>query len=156
MAALSFVLARNFTKFSPDKAMIAGLLHDIGKFYILSRACHYQDLFVSEATLWEVVDQWHVDIGAAILSSWEISDDICVAVMDHLSRELPVTGKPTLTDVVAAANFLDVNFVDQASTPLDWQNIPAALKNLQLDAEKTEKLMAETQQELASILKILA
>lgn len=156
VAALSFVLARKLTRLSADKAMIAGLLHDIGKFYILNRACHYQDLFVSEQTLWELVDQWHADIGAAILESWEISDDVRAAVMDHQSLDIPVTGKPTLTDIVAAANFLDVHFVDQSIAALDWGNIPAPLKNLQLDAEKIESLMSETKQELASILKLLA
>ena len=156
VAALSFVLARNLTKLSPDKAMIAGLLHDVGKFYILNRACLYQDLFVSEPALWELVDQWHVDIGAAILDSWDMSDDIRAAVMDHKSLDLPVTGKASLTDVVAAANYLDAHFVAQSIALLDWENCPAPLRNLHLDAENTEKLMHETKQELSAVLQVLA
>lgn len=155
VAALSFVLARNLTRLSPDKAMIAGLLHDVGKFYILNRACLYQDLFVSESALWDLVDQWHVDIGAAILDSWEMSDDIRAAVMDHKSLDIPVTGKASLTDVVAAANYLDAHFVAQSIALLDWDNIPAPLRNLQLDAENTEKLMRETKQELSAVLQVL-
>jgi putative nucleotidyltransferase with HDIG domain len=156
VAALSFVLARNLTRLSPDKAMIAGLLHDVGKFYILNRACLYQDLFVSEEALWDLVDHWHADIGAAILDSWEMSDDVRAAVMDHKEMEVVVTGKATLTDVVAAANFLDGHFVAQSIASLDWETIPAPLQNLQLDAERTEKLMRETAQELAAIMQILA
>lgn len=156
VAALSFVLARNLTRLSPDKAMIAGLLHDVGKFYILNRACLYQDLFVSDEALWDLVDQWHADIGAAILDSWEMSDDVRAAVMDHQSLAIPVTGKASLTDIVAAANFLDGHFVAQSIASLDWEHIPAPLKNLQLDAERTEKLMKETTQELAAIMQVLA
>ncbi len=156
VAALSFVLARNLSRLSPDKAMIAGLLHDVGKFYILNRACLYQDLFVSEAALWDLVDQWHVDIGAAILDSWEMSDDVRAAVMEHKSLTIPYTGKASLTDVVAAANFLDAHFVAQSIALLDWENSPVPLRNLQLDAEKTEKLMRETTQELSAILQVLA
>ena len=156
VAALSFVLARNLTRLSPDKAMIAGLLHDVGKFYILNRACLYQDLFVSEEALWDLVDQWHADIGAAILDSWEMSDDVRAAVMDHQSLDIPVTGKASLTDIVATANFLDGHFVAQSIASLDWEHIPAPLKNLQLDAERTEKLMKETTQELAAIMQVLA
>ncbi len=156
VAALSFVLARNLTKLSADKAMIAGLLHDVGKFYILNRANLYQDLFVSEQALWELVDQWHVDIGAAILDSWELSEDIRAAVMDHKSLNLAMTVKATLTDIVASANFLDAHFVAQSISDLDWNKIPVSLHNLQLDAAKTEKLMKETGQELAAIMQILS
>ena len=136
--------------------MIAGLLHDVGKFYILNRACLYQDLFVSEDALWDLVDQWHADIGAAILDSWDLPEDVRAAVMEHKSLDTPITGKASLIDIVAAANFLDAHFVAQSIASLDWNVIPAALKNLQLDAEKTEKLMRETSQELASIMQILS
>lgn len=156
VAALSFVLARNLTKLVPDKAMIAGLLHDVGKFYILNRARHYQNLFVSEQTLWELVDQWHVDIGAAILDNWELSEDVCAAVMDHRLPNLPLAARPSLTDVVAAANFLDAHFVARSISALDWESAPAPLHNLQLDLEKTEQLMHETKDELGLIFKELS
>ncbi len=156
VAALSFVIARNLTKLSPDKAMIAGLLHDVGKFYILNRACLYKDLFTSEQTLWDLVDQWHVDIGAAILESWEMSEDVCIAVMEHKSLGLPLSSRPSLTDVVAAANFLDAHFVAESLEQLDWNKRPNPLKNLQLDAERTEQLMKETTSELTAIMQVLA
>ena len=38
VGALSSVIAKNLTRISPDNAMLAGLLHDVGKFYILNRA----------------------------------------------------------------------------------------------------------------------
>lgn len=156
VAALSFVLAKNLTRLNSDKAMIAGLLHDVGKFYILNRACLYQDLFVSDAALWDLVDQWHADIGAAILESWDLPEDVRAAVMEHNSLDIAITGKASLTDIVAAANFLDAHFVAQSIDALDWNTIPVSIQNLQLDAEKTEKLMRETSQELASIMQLLS
>jgi putative nucleotidyltransferase with HDIG domain len=156
VAALSFVIAKNRSKLSPDKAMVAGLLHDIGKFYILSRAHQYAGLFSSQEALWDLVDQWHADIGAAILESWEVSDDIRAAVMDRKRPDLPLASRPTLTDVVAAADFLDVGFVKQSLDELDWSDIPVFLQNLNLDKEKTERLMTETRQEIAQILRVIA
>ena len=38
VAALSQVLARRVTKSNPDTAMFAGIVHEVGGFYILSRA----------------------------------------------------------------------------------------------------------------------
>jgi HD-like signal output (HDOD) protein len=156
VAALSFVLAKKCSKLSPDKAMIAGLLHDIGKFYILSRAHQYQGLFSSDAALWDLVDQWHVSIGSAILESWEVSEDIRIAVMDRQRSDLPASGRASLTDVVAAADFLDASFVKQALDESEWENTPNCMKNLGLDRENTEKLMQETRTEIAQILRVIA
>ncbi|MBC3831371.1 HDOD domain-containing protein [Undibacterium amnicola] len=156
VAALSYVIARNRTKLSADKAMVAGLLHDIGKFYILSRAHQYQGLFTSDEALWDLIDQWHADIGAAILESWEVSDDIREAVMDRKRNDLPPHSRPTLTDVVAAADFLDVGFVKQSLSEVDWNAVPVALKNLDLNEESAVRLMTETRQEIAQILKVIA
>lgn len=156
VAALSFVIAKNRSKLSPDKAMVAGLLHDIGKFYILSRAHHYQGLFHSEVALWELIDQWHADIGAAILESWEVSDDIRAAVMDRSREDLPLTSRASLTDVVSAADFLDASFVKQSLDDLNWETIPVPLMNLKLDHDQTEILMDETRHEMVQILKVIA
>lgn len=156
IAALSSVLAKHLTKLSPDKAMVVGLLHDIGKFYILSRAHQYQGLFSSQEILWDLIDQWHVDIGAAILDSWEVSEDIHDAVMNQKRRNFPAKGKAGLTDIVAAANFLDASFVSESLNEIDWANIPFFMQNLQLDKETSENLMSKTRLEIAQILKIIS
>lgn len=156
VAALSFVLAKNLTKLSADKAMIAGLLHDIGKFYILSRAHQYQGLFTSQEALWDLIDQWHLSIGIAILESWEVPDDVRLAVTERQRSDWPETTKPTLTDIVAAADFLDASFVSQSLDGLEWNEVPVALKNLRLDREKAETLMVQTRMEIAQILRIIS
>lgn len=156
IAALSSILAKNLSKLSPDKAMVAGLLHDIGKFYILSRAHQYGALFSSEKVLWDLIDQWHVDIGAAILDSWEVSDDIRDAVLNRGMNHVPTKGRPTLTDVIAAADFLDASFVSQSLDDIDWNNIPIFMQNLNLDKASVEEFMSKTRSELAQILKIIS
>lgn len=155
VAALSFVLAKNLTRLSPDKAMIAGMLHDVGKFYILNRARHYQQLFVSERVLWEIVDQWHADIGAAILENWEISDDIRTAVLNYRTPAAPAA-KPTLTEVLAGADLLDAHIVANSLSMLDPDHLPIALLNLHLNLEQTELLMNESRDEIQSVLRLLS
>lgn len=155
VAALAMVIARTYTRLSADKAMLAGLLHDIGKFYILNRANHYQELFKSEQVLWDLIDHWHASIGSAILEDWEISDDIRVAVMDHRDHRPGPTHKVGLIDVVAVADFLDAHFVNESMDTLDWNTVPVSFKLLNIDKDNIEALMQETRAELALVLKAI-
>jgi len=156
VAAQAFVVAKDLTRINPDKALLAGLLHDVGKFYILNRARHYQDLFATDQALWSLVDEWHSSIASAILENWDISDDIRAAVTDFRNPNLPVNVKPNLTDVVATADFLDAHSVANSLHSIDWEHIPVPLQNLHLDRDNTMTMIDETKGELAQILHAIA
>ncbi|MBC3931283.1 HDOD domain-containing protein [Undibacterium curvum] len=152
VAALAMVVARNKTRMSPDKAMLAGLLHDIGKFYILNRAHQYQDIFNSEAVLWNLIDDWNASIGAAILEDWEVPDEIRDAVVNFKHYQAAPQHKISLTDVLTTADFLDAVFVHNQPEQLDWSQVPASLQRLHIDADNLPALMLETKTELSIVL----
>lgn len=148
VAALSFVMARKLTRLNPDSAMIAGLLHDIGKFYILNRAHAFTDFIVDEKALWEVIDRWRLSIGAAILESWEVAEDIRAAVLDHRDLQRTHRGPPDLTDVVMAADILDAHHHLDREPLIDWSGLPPALVLLNLDQASASALLEEVKEEL--------
>ncbi|NDI85675.1 HDOD domain-containing protein [Undibacterium crateris] len=152
VAALAMVIARSKTRMSPDKAMLAGLLHDIGKFYILNRAHQYQDVFTSEAVLWNLIDDWNASIGAAILEDWEVPDEIRDAVVNFKHYQAAPQHKISLTDVLTTADFLDAVFVHNQPEQLDWSQVPASLQRLHIDADNLPALMLETKTELSIVL----
>jgi HD-like signal output (HDOD) protein len=49
VAALSQVIARRVTHVDPDTAFFAGIIHEVGGFYLISRAGHYPGLLEGEA-----------------------------------------------------------------------------------------------------------
>ncbi len=55
VAAIAYVLAKRCTKLRPDEALLAGLMHAIGKLYILSRAADHPELFQHPEELGEVL-----------------------------------------------------------------------------------------------------
>jgi HD-like signal output (HDOD) protein len=136
--------------------MMAGLLLNIGKFYIINRAHAYAELFSDEQALWELVDHWHANIGTAILESWEVPEEISNAVLNGADFNYAHRGPPNLTDVVAAADFLDGKFYSGSDVEMDWQSVPQTLIALNLDKEKSVTLMEETRDELTLIFQAIS
>ena len=155
VSALAMVIARRHTKLSADKAMLAGLLHGIGKFYILNRALHYRDLFTSEQILWNLIDQWHTSIGNAILEEWDIDEDIRNAVLNHRGYRPQIGHRVTVTDVLTVADFLDAHFVANSIEQLDLTTAPPSLNALGIEEDNLESLMQETRTELAMVMKAI-
>lgn len=151
VAATSFVLAKKLTRINPDEAMLAGLLHDIGAFYILTRAKNYPELFADKAALQDVIQQWHAEIGEAILESWEIPESIQTASKEHESFDRAVSGPPDLTDVVMVANILAEQPKPGTTENIDWNNAPSAFLRLKMNAETCTAVMLESEEEIKQI-----
>ena len=83
VAAFSHVVARRLTKVNADTALLAGLLHGVGKLYILTQAVRHPALFNDQAAYFEVERDWHVSIAKALLETWQIPEDIVSAIEGH-------------------------------------------------------------------------
>jgi HD-like signal output (HDOD) protein len=108
-AALAHMLARVRTKLNPDDAFLAGLLHEVGKLYILMRVKDKIEQLASEAAFQAVVAEWHPRLGRAVIESWGLPPELAVAVGEHQTCALEAPEPPRLTDVVAVANYLAEN-----------------------------------------------
>src|ERR1700730_4566817 len=49
VASMSHAVAKRYSKVNPDTGMLAGLLHGIGKLYILTRSAQHPGLFANQA-----------------------------------------------------------------------------------------------------------
>ena len=74
VAAFAYVLARNCTKVNPDEAMLTGMMHGIGKLYVLTRVIDHPELFASNTMLNQIIGEWHASIGRAILENWNFPE----------------------------------------------------------------------------------
>jgi HD-like signal output (HDOD) protein len=88
---------------NPDEALFAGLVHDIGKFYLLSRASRHADLVANGDELERLLMDWHASIGEAVLTTLGVPDEVLSAVGEH---ELGGYAMPprSLADIVVLAN----------------------------------------------------
>ena len=94
VAAIARVLARHLGRVRPEEAMLAGLVHNLGIFYLLFRAADYPEYANNEATMMELLAGWHEGIGESLLHALGVPSAITDAVRDqsHLrSVETPCT-----------------------------------------------------------------
>lgn len=105
VAAIARVLARRLGRINPDEAMLAGLVHDLGVFYLLYRAVDYPPYRESEALTMELLRDWHEEIGETLLDMLELPPTIKEAVREHEHLD-NVEGPFSLCDILYFANLL--------------------------------------------------
>ncbi len=101
VAAISYVLAKHFTRLKPGEALLTGLLHAIGRLYIIKRfeeADH-----VSDEELQTTVAEWHPTIGKAIAESWGLPEALGTAIEQQNDYEINCRGPVSLSEVLIAA-----------------------------------------------------
>jgi len=154
VAAFAYVLARNCSRVNPDEAMLTGMMHGIGKLYVLTRATGHPELFASDATLNQIIADWHASIGKAILENWGFSEAMARAVGEQEDFSRAEEGPPDLSDVVAVAILMACHAADLPGLEVALQELPAA-KRLGLDEAKTLTVMHESAAEVAALSQAL-
>ena len=170
VAALSFVISKkqarhpNLKKnrINPDEAMLAGLMHDIGKTYILTRAESYPALIEDPQALEQVMLDWHTGIGSAIIENWAFDEAMTNVADEHelYDREPFKPGHATdLTDVVLVANLM-AHLIEEGSEANEqehlneWRQIPA-FERLGLDDATINEIKDSSREEIDSIISAL-
>lgn len=105
-AAAARVLASARTRINPEEAMLAGLVHDLGAFYMLYRATQYSELRARPESMKYLIVHWHESIGVALLNALGLSDEIVEATVDHDQPRPAPSNVRTLSDIVYVANVL--------------------------------------------------
>ncbi len=154
VAAMSYVVAKRFSRVNPDTAMLAGLLHGIGKLYILTRVTGYPSLLSDPAVYSSIVRDWHASIAKALLENWEMADEIVAAVSDYEDLDRTHAGPPDLTDVLTVSQLLSAFKEHPETIELNMHDVVACRK-LQIDAAGYQKLIEECEHEIHALREAL-
>lgn len=161
VAAFSCVVAKKQTKIRPDEALIAGLLHDVGKIYLLARMEDYPELSEDQNALEDVLAEWHTGVGAAILEAWRFDQDLVLVADEHEMLDRVPTNEqggasfePDLTDVVQAANLFAHAIEHGYEMESEWAQIKS-FQRLKLDEELINEIMVQSKEEIDSIVSAL-
>jgi len=149
VAALSYVVAKHCTQLNPDEAFLAGLLHNIGKLYVLIRATEQAALFADDPAQREALDGWHGIIGRLIVEHWGFSDAQAAAAEGHADfQRRPV--QADLTDVVQVATLLDDMAMHPERKSMQLDEV-AACRRLGLRQTQAHAIIRESNEEIRAV-----
>jgi HD-like signal output (HDOD) protein len=104
IAALAMVLARMTPPLAPDRALLIGLLHEIGGLAVLALLQRYTDLVADEKMLQDILDAATPRVSAHVLAAWEFSPDVVNAAMDADNWFRDGGRDPDYTDLLVVAH----------------------------------------------------
>ena len=124
IAAICQVLARHFTTLQPDQALLAGLVHQIGKLPILSFAEENESLLNDSFALGKILNVLHPSLGSYILKMWDFPQELVAVPKNYLLFQRDIA-KVDYADIVQVATLQSYIGTDHPYTKLDWTTIPS-------------------------------
>lgn len=155
VAACCYVLARDTKIANPDEALVTGLLHNVGRLYILTRAHLRVETYAATGTWDEVLHDWHPQIGRSVLEHWDFPEAIVEAIADQNSWERPRGRAGGLHDVLVCAIAL-VPCVWYREMLDDTVGAVPAFQRLGLDAARCRQFLADTAEQIKQLRDALA
>jgi HD-like signal output (HDOD) protein len=149
VACLSQVLARR-TRISPDTAFLTGLLHGIGRLYILVRAVTQRSALGNDGAFIELVAGWHAQIGKAVLENWSFAEELTEAIGNQMDYERRSRHEADLTDLL----IVSIALADASKSPAP-RNIPTegitAFQTLGLSEQDCADIIAHAEHQVGSM-----
>lgn len=153
VAALANVLARRVTHQDPETAFFAGIVHEIGSFYLLSRATDFPGLLEGELADWN--EQMEPVIGRAILARLDIPETVTTAIETLWSGFLalpPVTLGDTLLLADELATVPSPLFQSASAT----RNAEPAVIDSFIDHDTLSSILTESAADIESLYSALS
>jgi HD-like signal output (HDOD) protein len=147
VAALAYAMAKESRRVRTDEAMLAGLLHNIGKVYIIARSPQASGGGAGEGLDQAMLQQWHPSIGQALIENWKLPEEIALAVAGQLELERRHDGPPDLQDLLIVAVHVAAQMANNSADDNALAKMPPAMA-LGLDDSAFVRIVLESQTEL--------
>lgn len=150
VSAISRALATFAPHLSSDEAMLAGLIHQIGKLPILTLVEKIPEFRDSPSRLEKLLDKAHPHVGRIIMDSWNFPAELKLVASDYVNFQREHEGPADYVDVVQVAFLQSIAGTDHPACRVDWSTVPAFSKlGLETDSEILEIAGVSEEIELA-------
>lgn len=149
VAALCQVIARR-SRVSPEEAFLTGLLHGIGRLYIMVRSVGKSDELYQDPTFTDMIASWHAAIGKAVLENWGFDEHMCEALGDQGDFDRISKNDPDLTDILVVAVSLAHVLREPGPRSVDTDGIKS-YGRLHLTAQHCAEILKHAEHQLGSL-----
>lgn len=133
-------ISRALTAFVPhlnsDEAMLAGLIHQIGKLPILMLVEDIPEFRDSPSRLNKLLEKAHPEIGRIIMNTWDFPKELKLVASEYINFERESSEKADYVDLVQVAFLQSIAGTDHPACRVDWNTVSSFAKlGLASDAE---------------------
>jgi HD-like signal output (HDOD) protein len=149
VASVSQAVAER-TKIRPDEAFLTGLLHGIGRLYIMVRAAGQGEKLGCDQSFLDLIADWHASIGKAVLENWGFAEEMSNAVGDQDDHERRWMRGEELSDILVVSVVLAAAMKSPSSPPIAMDQI-SAFQHIGLTANDCAAILTQAKQHLGSL-----
>ncbi len=136
VSAISRALAAFVPHLNPDEAMLAGLIHQIGKLPILMLVEDIPEFRDSPSRLNKLLEKAHPEIGKIIMNTWDFPEELKLVASEYINIERDSSEKADYVDLVQVAFLQSIAGTDHPACRVDWNTVSSFAKlGLASDAE---------------------
>ncbi|HNP34410.1 MAG TPA: HDOD domain-containing protein [Woeseiaceae bacterium] len=147
LSCMAWAVSRQVPSAKPEAAYLAGLLHDVGKLYIVTKAEEFPTILGNPQSLNEMFDEWKAQISKTIMESWGFSDEVAESAdaANYLNED-PASDIRLVDVVWVAKQLLDAGI----SKSLDPKSMPTFIK-LGIDRDALPGILGAYREKLQSM-----
>jgi putative nucleotidyltransferase with HDIG domain len=128
-----------------DTAFLCGLLHAIGKPFIVHTVNHYRqpsDSPIPWTAMIDLMKESYVEVGRQLAEAWEFPDAVKEAISRHKEHSIHLATSPTKGAVITClARYFATHLLDQESITPDTIHTLSSTKALTLTEENIDTLL---------------
>ena len=149
VAAICQVVARR-TRVSPEEAFLTGLLHGIGRLYIMVRSVGKSDKLYQDPSFIDMIANWHPAIGKAVLENWGFDEHMCEALGDQDDHDRSGKNEPDLSDIIVVAVALARVLREPGPRSVETEHIKSFAR-LHLTPQNCSEILKHAEHQLGSL-----
>ena len=153
VASLAHVIARHVTHVDPDTAMFAGIVHEVGGFYLLSRAHDFPGLLEGGFDEW--LDTGETEVGRAVLKTLAVPEPVLQAVDTYFEGYLEIPSTTLGDTLLLAEELAPVRSPLHLRACDEGEKDIAASVDMVIGEETLSSILKESADEVASLIAAL-